>query len=481
MNRQQSNKKYDVFLSHNGAEKNEVEIIARKLEKRGIVPFLDKWHLVPGEPWQESLEEALERSSTFAVLLVPSGLGPWENEEMRSALEDRARNKAFRVIPVLLPGAHPGDPSVLPRFLRRLTWVDFRSELDTSEALENLIAGIYGFAPKQKALRNGSSITYLKQGIIHALPPAPVFVGRNKELLSLRKFWDDEDCNILSLIGLGGAGKTALTVMFLSTLLKEDPDKPNSLFVWSFYIDQNINNFLRMAYHYFSHGKEMKAAGVGMLYRLIEVLANRERHLIVMDGLERVQRPQSDLYGAFGELDDPLLRQVVSRLTLGVGRTKCLITSRFPISDLHPWQGKDYKSLEIDQLERADARLLLRKHKVTGNDNLLDQVISEYGAHALTLDHLGTYLAEFCDGDPLKANQLDEPRVDSDIREERKLARVFYAYEKALNEKELDLLKRFCIFRFGVTVETLYNLFSKENKGDVKIAGVLAGLSKNEF
>jgi hypothetical protein len=97
---------YDVFLSHQSGDKPQVETIAAWLaDKEGLKPFLDKWHLIPGEPWQETLEDALDRSRTCAVFLGPSKLGPWENEEMRVALDDRVRNKLFRVIPVLLPGA----------------------------------------------------------------------------------------------------------------------------------------------------------------------------------------------------------------------------------------------------------------------------------------------------------------------------------------------------------------------------------------
>ena len=53
------------------------------LEEDGIHVFLDKWHLVPGEPWQEAIEEALDDSSCCAVFLGPDGIGSWENEEMR--------------------------------------------------------------------------------------------------------------------------------------------------------------------------------------------------------------------------------------------------------------------------------------------------------------------------------------------------------------------------------------------------------------
>lgn len=140
--------RYDVFLSHHSNDKPEVEILAARLENEaGLKPFLDKWHLVPGEPWQEGLEEALDQSASCAVFLGPSGLGAWENEEMRSALDDRIRNRSFRVIPVLLPRADPKKKGLAPRFLRRFTWVDFRAGLDDQDAFRRLVAGIQGRRP----------------------------------------------------------------------------------------------------------------------------------------------------------------------------------------------------------------------------------------------------------------------------------------------------------------------------------------------
>lgn len=44
-------------------------------------------------------------SAAGAVFLGPSGMSPWQNEEMRIALEERARRQVSGVIPVLLPGS----------------------------------------------------------------------------------------------------------------------------------------------------------------------------------------------------------------------------------------------------------------------------------------------------------------------------------------------------------------------------------------
>ncbi len=138
--------RYDVFLSHASADKPAVEYLAQRLRKEGLDPFLDKWHLVPGEPWQKALEEALDQSRTCAVF-IGKQLGPWQNEEMRSALGERVDDPAFRVIPVLLPGGKEIGKEKLPRFLRRLTWVDFRTDLDDEDAFRRLLAGIRGQAP----------------------------------------------------------------------------------------------------------------------------------------------------------------------------------------------------------------------------------------------------------------------------------------------------------------------------------------------
>lgn len=147
-------KLYDVFLSHNGEDKEAVEELARRLEDEAqLKPWLDKWNLVPGRPWQEALEEALDASRACAVFLGPSGIGPWQNEEVRAALQERVGGGDFRVIPVLLPDADAPARRELPRFLSRLTWVDFRGAagLKDEAAFRRLVAGIRGLAPGRHA------------------------------------------------------------------------------------------------------------------------------------------------------------------------------------------------------------------------------------------------------------------------------------------------------------------------------------------
>lgn len=140
-----------VFLSHNSDHRPAVEEIARRLREEGIDPWLDKWNLIPGQPWQAAFEEALESCDSCVVFIGLRGIGPWQNEEMRAAVDRPVHDgRKFRVVPVLLPGADRPDRSRLPSFLASTTWVEYRNTLDDEEAFYRLLCGIRGVQPRPR-------------------------------------------------------------------------------------------------------------------------------------------------------------------------------------------------------------------------------------------------------------------------------------------------------------------------------------------
>jgi hypothetical protein len=202
--------KYHVFLSHNSADKPAVEVLARRLaDEAGLYPFLDKWHLIPGEPWQEAIEKALDQSRTCAVFVGPRGIGPWEHEEMRAAIEQRVADRSFRVIPVLLPGAKRGKRGRLPAFLARATWVEFQESLEDAEAFRYLVAGIKGEPPG----RGPGEVVYEGACPYRGLrvfeeAHAPFFFGR--EAVTEWLVNDLRGSRFLAVVGPSGSGKSSL-------------------------------------------------------------------------------------------------------------------------------------------------------------------------------------------------------------------------------------------------------------------------------
>jgi WD40 repeat protein len=141
------NTRFDVFLSHARLDELEVEKLARLLMLKEIRPWFDKWELIPGEPWQEAIEKALESCPACAVCIGANGVDGWQTEQMNAAIQRQVSKKQSRVIPILLPGAERGERSSLPLFLEGRAWVDFYGPLEDEQTLHRLIAGIRGEAP----------------------------------------------------------------------------------------------------------------------------------------------------------------------------------------------------------------------------------------------------------------------------------------------------------------------------------------------
>src|SRR5688500_13686876 len=119
----------------------------------------------------------------------------------------------------------------------------------------------------------------MRRLVVHPLPAAPAFTGRERELETLtRAVIHDPRTRVVSLVGIGGPGKTAIAAEFLERLAGPpgDPDegRPHALFVWSFYVDQDPSEFLRQAYAFFANDESrVDAHGAGVLHLLVNLLA----------------------------------------------------------------------------------------------------------------------------------------------------------------------------------------------------------------
>ncbi|HWE35209.1 MAG TPA: hypothetical protein VG406_01455 [Isosphaeraceae bacterium] len=284
-------------------------------------------------------------------------------------------------------------------------------------------------------------------GDVHPLPPAPRFVGREAELVALRHLWTGGVTGVVALVGLGGAGKTALAARFLEELLGPGGRAPRRVFVWSFYQEPDAGRFLHEAARFFAPAAAATTAarGPGLLHLLGDALSAGGPDLLVLDGLERVQAEDGVRGGRFGQVEDPLLRTLLARVADGLGRATALVTSRFPLTDLEDRVGRGYHPVALDGLDPAAAAELLRRRGVRGDDEALAGLVAAFGAHALTLDHLGGLIGEFLDGDPRRAPEAPALADVGGDRQALRLRRLLAAYEEHLPAPELALLRRLCL------------------------------------
>ncbi|MFT3911219.1 MAG: DUF4062 domain-containing protein [Ferruginibacter sp.] len=312
--------------------------------------------------------------------------------------------------------------------------------------------------------------------IVHHLQPAPHFKGRKKIFDELKRWWESavSPDRVLSLIAIGGTGKTAVVERFLESI--KDEKLRGSVLVWSFYDEPNTDAFLNEACLLFSGEEESKAAS-GKLERLQRALAyQNNQNLIVLDGLERIQSEGGAGY-AKGDLEDYRIRNLLATIARGLGNTRVLITSRFKLNDLAQLENAGYKSYNLEVLDEESAIEVLKAWKITGEDKTLARLAESVGRHALSVSVLGSYLNHYCNSDPEAAKEFRLDEIAPDEPQAARLARILGGYAKNLHDQERDLIIRLSVFPNGVSIDILGYLIDAGGE----IAGTLIGITQKKL
>tara|TARA_R110002020_G_scaffold190124_1_gene389533 strand:- start:4654 stop:5247 length:594 start_codon:yes stop_codon:yes gene_type:complete len=155
---------YDTFLSHSHTDADIVEYIASKLEDdHNLKVWLDKWIIVPGEPFIQSLSKGLDEAKTCVVIIGNNTPKGWFSEEIGKALNKQSRDKSFRVIPLLLPDV---KSNFVDSFLELRSWVKFDANLDELRPFHELTCGIKGISPgRQFKNSSNNEMNYLRKDL----------------------------------------------------------------------------------------------------------------------------------------------------------------------------------------------------------------------------------------------------------------------------------------------------------------------------
>jgi len=143
----------DVFVSYSHEDSKLVEALAQRLVESGFSVWFDKWSLIPGVSWQQGMAQAMNQAACCAVCVGSGMPAGWFDQEIQHALNRQTQEPAFRVIPILLPGA---DPVNVDGYLELRTWVDFRKGLDDAYAFHLLCCGIRNERPGRATQPGGT-------------------------------------------------------------------------------------------------------------------------------------------------------------------------------------------------------------------------------------------------------------------------------------------------------------------------------------
>ncbi len=202
---------YQVFLSYSRNDLDQATALLGQLEKSGLSCFRDQDSIREGDNWLQKLQEAVDASGSFVLLVGRDGIRRWMAAETEVALvrhiDPHDESLRLPIFPVLLGDVEPED---LHAFLRRFQVTRWNG---TNTLPDRLIEQI-----RNRSLIHADDVRY--EGCpfvgLHAFQPnqAHLFFGRQKETLDALACFDmriqDKPIRWLQIQGNSGSGKSSL-------------------------------------------------------------------------------------------------------------------------------------------------------------------------------------------------------------------------------------------------------------------------------
>ena len=320
-------------------------------------------------------------------------------------------------------------------------------------------------------------------------------IGREDELAGLDEAWNKARQaqtprpHVLTYVALGGEGKTALIAKWAAKLAGQGWPGCDAAFAWSFYSqgtrdkgDASADVFLSEALRFFGDpAMADSAASAWDKGRRLAQLVGERRTLLILDGLEPLQyAPTSPTRG---ELKEAGIAAVLSGLAEN-NAGLCIVTTRYSIPDLNAFRQTTAPEIELKSLsKKAGVHLLqtLGVREESGTQEEFETLVEDVKGHALTLNLLGTYLAEAHAGDIRKRDlvKLQEADAEEQGGHAFRVMDVYVAWFEREGEKgrqAIALLRLMGLFDRAASADCIAAL--KEPPVIEKLTEALVGLNE---
>jgi tetratricopeptide (TPR) repeat protein len=319
---------------------------------------------------------------------------------------------------------------------------------------------------------------------------AKALFGREDELDELRSAWSARDTSILTIIGYGGTGKSALINNWLREMRDSDYRGARRVLAWSFYSQGTRENlvsadpFIDFAFSWLGDDSSKYRNPVSRGLELAKLI-KQHNFLLILDGVEPLQHPLSTP-DVGGLLTDASMRALLMELAEPDWKGLCVVTSRVPLTDLASFtertQGCSVVQLNLDNLD-DEAGVALLRHLLGARASFreLQKAVREVDGHALSINLLGNYLRDVHGGD--LAGRYDLEKLTVDVREGGHARRIVESYARWLRQDnrlaELALLQIMGLFDRPATPDAMRALLEDSHLGN--LTSVLGGFGSETW
>jgi tetratricopeptide (TPR) repeat protein len=263
--------------------------------------------------------------------------------------------------------------------------------------------------------------------IPHILKYAPdKLIGREEETKLLNDAWaktqnhDTKRPHILTLVALGGEGKTSLVAKWAAELAAQDWPGCDAAFAWSFYsqgtreqLAASSDLFLKAALTFFGDDADKafatSSAGAFEKGQRLARLVGQRRSLLILDGLEPLQ--YAPTAPTPGELKDQGLAALLKGLS-AASHGLCIVTTRYSLPDLKAFWQTTAPEVKLLRLSPDAGMHLLKTLGVRGTAQEFAALVEDVKGHALTLTLLGGFLKRAFHGDIRQRDRVKFEKAD---------------------------------------------------------------------
>ncbi len=243
------------------------------------------------------------------------------------------------------------------------------------------------------------------------------FYGRVAELATLKRWIVDEHCRLVSIIGVGGIGKTSL----VARLIDQELHDFRVVFWRSLLNAPPIERILQECLQFLTRTQQIEIPqDTAEQMRLLVAQLQKRRCLLVLDNADTILKSGSstaeykDGYEGYGKL--------VRLLGESRHQSCLLVTSREQLKEI-AWlegEGTSVHTYRLGGLQVEDARVILQRKGLSGEENSWQTLIARFSGNPMMLiiaspairesyrGHISQYLVEFSD---VPLNEYPDLRV----------------------------------------------------------------------